>query len=478
MDARADRNAFRDLPQLQRLLESGAVAPLVAAYGRAPTVEALRRALESARAGVAQGRPAPGAGELLSTAAAALRAADRPGLRRVINATGVVLHTNLGRAPLPAAALEAALEAGRGYADLEFDLAEGTRGSRTAAVEPLLRELTGAPAAFAVNNAAAAVLLALCAHAGGGAEVVVSRGELVEIGGGFRIPEVIAQGGAKLVEVGTTNRTRASDYAAAVTERTRVLLKVHPSNYRVTGFTEEAPIDALAALAQERGLLLMHDLGSGALTDPARLGRPAEPTVRASLQAGCGLVAFSGDKLMGGPQAGLLVGGEAAVAPLRRHPLARAVRCDKLTLAALEATLRLHRDPARAAREVPALRMLAQTTAELQARAERLAAFLPAGLRSAVEASQAFAGGGSLPGEALESRAVTVDAGVGGPDALAARLRTGEPPVVARVAHARLVLDVLTVAEDEVEALAAAVVRAVDGGSKSGLPEATNGRDA
>ena len=273
-------------------------------------------------------------------------------LRRVINATGVVLHTNLGRAPLPAAALQAAVEAAQGYSNLEFDLERGMRGSRTAGVEPLLCELTGAQAGLAVNNAAAAVLLALSALAGGG-EVIVSRGELVEIGGGFRIPDVIAQGGAKLVEVGTTNRTRVADYASAVTPRTRVLLKVHQSNYRVVGFTAEASLAELAGLARARDLTLVHDLGGGAMTDLAALGRPHEPTVRESLQAGSDLVAFSGDKLMGGPQAGLLVGRTRALAPLRSHPLLRAVRLDKMALAALEATLRLYRDPAQAAAEVP-----------------------------------------------------------------------------------------------------------------------------
>ena len=463
MDARADRNAFRDLPALQRLLESAAARALVAEHGRAPVVEALRRALEGARAAITQGGPAVGAGELLSCAAADLAAARRPGLRRVINATGVVLHTNLGRAPLPRAVLEAMAEVGAGYSNLEYDLVAGARGRRTQGVEPLLCELTGAQAALAVNNAAAAVLLALSAHAGGpgigGGEVVVSRGELVEIGGGFRIPDVIAQGGARLVEVGTTNRTRLADYAAAVTERTRVLLKVHQSNYRIVGFTEEASLGELAEVARGRGPIVMHDLGGGAVSDLATLGRPHEPTVRESLAQGADLVAFSGDKLMGGPQSGLLVGTEAAVAPLRRHPLLRAVRLDKVTLAALEATLRLHRDPQRAAREVPVLRMLAQTPAQLQARAERLLAALDGVGGAAVETSQAYAGGGSLPGEAVESRAVTL--GAAGPDALASRLREAAPAVVGRVAQGRLWLDLMTVADDEVGALAAAVRSAV-----------------
>ncbi|MGC1304543.1 MAG: L-seryl-tRNA(Sec) selenium transferase, partial [Caulobacteraceae bacterium] len=337
-------NGLRALPQVQRLLEHPRAEALIAAHSREEVVEALRRGLDQAREALLAGvlLDAPGEAALLAQAETDLARAARPILRRVINATGIVLHTNLGRAPLPAAALQAVMQVGQGYSNLEFDLETGARGSRTQGVEPLIRELTGAEAGLAVNNAAAAVLLALSALAGGG-EVIVSRGELVEIGGGFRIPDVIRQGGARLVEVGTTNRTRLSDYAAAITPDTRVLLKVHQSNYRVVGFTAEASLAELAGLARERGLTLMHDLGGGALTDLRRLGRPYEPTVRESLEAGADLVAFSGDKLMGGPQAGLLAGRKSAMDPLRRHPLLRAVRLDKMVLGALEATLRLYR---------------------------------------------------------------------------------------------------------------------------------------
>jgi len=447
----------RALPSIQRLLEAARDEPRLTHRSRAALTAALREVLQQTRRAIGRGEsPVTGLPALLARAADALDAAARPTLRRVINATGIVLHTNLGRAPLAEEALAAMAEVGRGYSNLEYDLAVGARGSRTQGVEPLLCELTGAEAALAVNNAAAAVLLALSALAAGG-EVIVSRGELVEIGGGFRIPDVIAQGGARLVEVGTTNKTRLSDYRGAVTERTRVLLKVHASNYRVVGFTAEASVPELAGLARERGLILVHDLGSGALVDLAALGRPPEPTVAEALAAGADLVAFSGDKLMGGPQAGLLAGTAAALSPLRRHPLLRAVRLDKTTLAALEATLQLYRDPAEAARRVPALRMLAQDEGALQARAEALLAALGPDVDAAIERSEAFAGGGALPGEAVASRAVVI-APVSMPvDTLASRLREGRPAVVGRIAGGRLWLDLMAVADAEVADLAVAV---------------------
>ncbi len=312
-----------------------------------------------------------------------------------------------------------------------------------------------------MNNAAAAVLLALSALAGlHGGEVIVSRGELVEIGGGFRIPDVITQGGARLVEVGSTNRTRLADYAAAITPATRMLLKVHPSNYRMLGFTGEAGLEALAGLARERGLVLMHDLGGGALVDLRRMGLPHEPTVQESLAAGADLVAFSGDKLMGGPQAGLLVGRASVLEPLRHHPLLRAVRLDKMTLAALEATLRLYRDPERAMRSVPVLAMLDQTLDALQARAERLGGMLDAsapGRRDwRVALSEAFTGGGTLPGQGRESRALVL-APEGGADLVARRLRTGSPAVVARVKDDSLMFDMLTVSDADLSGLATAL---------------------
>jgi L-seryl-tRNA(Ser) seleniumtransferase len=451
---------LRALPQVQRLIDSAGGKELCARYSHDAVVAALRAELAAARAAMAAASgPPPSMEALLATAEQALHAGRRPALRRVINATGVVLHTNLGRAPLARCALDAMAEVAAGYANLEFDLAAGGRGGRGGAVEPLLCRLLGAEAALVVNNAAAAVLLALSGLAAGG-EVVVSRGELVEIGGGFRIPEVIAQGGARLVEVGATNKTRIDDYRRAVNDRTRVLLKVHQSNYRVVGFTAEAELHELKALAEQHGLLVMHDLGSGALMDFAAFGRGREPTPQESLAAGADLVAFSGDKLLGGPQAGLVVGRRAAIDPLRRHPLVRAMRLDKATLAALEATLRLYLDPPRAVREIPVLRMLAQTESEVAERARRLKAALDPTLAAELAPSEAQVGGGSLPGEGLASASVVVGPPDGGVTDFAARLRQGTPPVVGRLAGGRLVLDLFTVADAEVEALAAQVSRA------------------
>ncbi|MBV8681382.1 MAG: L-seryl-tRNA(Sec) selenium transferase [Caulobacteraceae bacterium] len=451
---------LRALPQVQKLLETPEVQALLKAHPHAAVVEALRAALGAARADLRSGAEPPDAQTLARRAGDALAEGARPYLGRVINATGVILHTNLGRAPLPAAALEAMARAGLGYSNLEFDLDAGARGARAAGVEPLLRELTGAEAALAVNNAAAAVLLALSGLAAGG-EVIVSRGEMVEIGGGFRIPEVVAQGGARLVEVGTTNKTRLDDYRAAISERTRVLLKVHQSNYRIVGFTAEASLAELSSLARERGLLLMHDLGSGALADLGRLGRTPEPRPQDSLLAGADLVAFSGDKLMGGPQAGLLVGRAAALDPLRRHPLMRALRLDKATLAGLEATFRLYRDPVRAVAEIPVLRMLAQSADQVAARAERLGDLLERAAPFEIRSSEAQVGGGSLPGEALASWAVALGETDARAESLGVRFRRGETPVIGRLSGGRLLLDLFTVADEEVEALATAVRAAI-----------------
>ncbi len=443
--------SLRALPQVQRLLELGQGHALMA-HPHGPVVAALRRALEEARAALRRGEAGPVLpNTLLDRAHALLRAGQGPGLGRVINATGIVLHTNLGRAPLAPAAAAAAVAAA-GYCNLEFDMATGERGSRTAGIEPLLRELTGAEAGLAVNNCAAAVLLALSGLAAGG-EVVVSRGELVEIGGGFRIPDVIQGGGARLVEVGTTNKTRLGDYARAITPATRMLLKVHQSNFRMTGFTEDTPLHELADLARARGLLLVHDLGSGALTDLRLGGRPPEATVRDSIAAGVDAVAFSGDKLLGGPQSGLLAGRADTLDTLRRHPLLRALRLDKLTLAALEATLRLHRNGG----TVPALAMMGQAPAALQARADRLAALL--GPQARPEPTTGFAGGGTLPDAGIPSMGVALR--VDGPERVKAALRDGQPPVIARIADGRVLLDMLTVGDDEVPEVAAAVQRAL-----------------
>jgi L-seryl-tRNA(Ser) seleniumtransferase len=371
----------------------------------------------------------------------------RPSPRRVLNATGVVVHTNLGRAPLSAAARSAVAAAAEGYSNLELDLATGERGSRHDHVEALLREVTGAQAALAVNNCAAAVLLAAAALAGPGRDVVVSRGQLIEIGGGFRIPEVVAQAGAHLVEVGTTNRTRVADYGAALSDATGAILRAHPSNFRTLGFTEEVEIEALCSL----GVPVVDDVGSGVLADDVEL-LAEEPAVRRSVHAGAALVCFSGDKLLGGPQAGIMVGTREAVEACRRHPLARAVRIDKLSLAALHATLGLYRDPALARSELPVLAMLDAAPEELQARARRLAE----ACGGEVVASTAKVGGGALPLLELPGPAVALEV------ALAEPLRTGELPVVGRIADGRLLLDVRTLTDEEAE-LAASAVRAARG---------------
>jgi len=425
-------DALRALPPVD------AVAAAVEAP-RAVAVAAARAALAARRAELLAGEA--GEPDVVARARALAAASERRSLRRVINATGVILHTNLGRAPLAAGAQAAVAEVAEGYSSLELDLATGARGSRHDHVEAVLRELTGAEAALVVNNGAGAALLAVAALAGPGREVVVSRGQLVEIGGGFRVPEVIAQAGARLVEVGTTNRTHLADYERAIGADTGAVLRVHQSNFRQLGFVEDVPVAALCAL----GPPVIDDVGSGALVD----GLGDEPAVRASVAAGAALVGFSGDKLLGGPQAGLLVGRADAVARARAHPLARALRIDKLSLAALAATLRLYREPERARAEIPVLRMLADDGA---ARAQRLVAAI--GEAAEVVPAVARVGGGALPLLELPGCAVAV---AGSPDALAARLRAGEPPVVARIEAGRLLLDPRTVADDEVEPLAAAV---------------------
>jgi L-seryl-tRNA(Ser) seleniumtransferase len=451
--ARRDEK-LRRLPSVQRLLELPFVQEIARSASRPLLVQALRTAIAETRQSLIVGAAvAPGHEEIAARAVALLSASERPGLRRVINATGIVLHTNLGRAPLALEAVAAVVEAA-GYTNLEYDLDTGERGLRTANVEGLLREITGAAAALVVNNNAAAVLLAVTALAAGG-EVVVSRGELVEIGGGFRIPDVIRQGGARLKEVGTTNRTRLQDYREAISADARVLLKVHQSNYRIEGFTAAVSVAELARVARERGLVLIEDLGSGTLLDPAALGRAHEPSVQAAVSAGADIVCFSGDKLLGGPQAGILVGTETAMAPLRQHPLLRALRCDKLCLAALEATLRVSRDPGALPGRIPVMRMLAQTEAELQLRAEHLLALLDG--MGEIRSDFTYAGGGALAARPMPTRLVVPEArGMPAQD-LGRRLRQHQPAIVGRITDDRLALDVFTVGDDELEQVAQAV---------------------
>jgi L-seryl-tRNA(Ser) seleniumtransferase len=456
-----DVDVRRALPQVGRLIATPAGQELCRCFSRPAVVAAARAELEAARRSLLDGGDA---GRSVSIAAilegvgARLRERETAGLRRAINATGIVLHTNLGRAPLAAEALAAVAEIGDGYSNLELDVTTGRRGSRHRAAADLLCELAGAEAALVVNNNAAAVLLTICALAAGG-EVVVSRGELVEIGGSFRIPDIIGQSGARLVEVGTTNKTRLADYARALTPETRVLLKVHPSNYRIVGFTGAVSTDALAALGREHGPVVIEDLGSGSLIDLRRFGLPHEPTVPEALGAGADLVTFSGDKLLGGPQAGLIVGRRALIERLERHSLLRALRADKLTLAALQATLQLYRDPDRLKQALPVLAMLAQDEGALQARAERLQALLAGvdGLDVEIAAEVGYAGGGSLPEAGIPTRALRLRPRNIGVDELARRLQAHRPPVVARIAHGRLVLDPRTVRDGEVAEVGQAV---------------------
>ncbi|HEY7064499.1 MAG TPA: L-seryl-tRNA(Sec) selenium transferase [Chloroflexota bacterium] len=440
------RNALRQLPSVDRLLQEAAVQALVERYSRALALAAVRAALDAERAAVRAGAPPRELGPLVAACEAQAAALAGPRLRRVLNATGVVLHTNLGRAPLSQSALAAAASVGGGYSNLEYELGPGERGSRHEQVGDRLRRLTGAPAALVVNNNASAVLLALAALAAG-REVIVSRGQLVEIGGGFRIPDVLRQSGARLVEVGTTNRTYVEDYAQAMTPDTALLLRVHPSNFQVRGFVHSAEPAELVALGRERGIPVVDDLGSGSLLDTAAYGLAHEPMVEESVAAGTGLVCFSGDKLLGGPQAGIIVGEAELVGRLRRHPLTRAVRPDKLTIAALAATLDHYlRDEA--PRTVPIWQMIAAPLDALQGRAERIAAALAAlSVVAEVIAGESTVGGGSLPDETLPTRLVAV--GVENEAALAARLRAGDPPVVARIERDRLLLDPRTILPDE-----------------------------
>jgi L-seryl-tRNA(Ser) seleniumtransferase len=439
---------LRSLPSVEELAASLGDVP------HALAVRAAREAIEARRAALLAGEPAPPEWDARADALARARAGERPHLRRVINATGVIVHTNLGRAPLAAAAIDAVSEAAAGYSNLEYDLDSGARGSRYAHVEELLRELTGAEAAIAVNNCASAVLLTAAALAAG-RELVVSRGQLVEIGGSFRVPDVVAQSGARLVEVGTTNRTRLSDYEDAIGPDTGAVLRAHQSNFRTVGFVEEVEIEALCAL----GAPVIDDVGSGALAE--RLPELAdEPPVRRSVAAGAALVCFSGDKLLGGPQAGLIVGTHDAIERCRRHPLARAVRIDKLSLAALEATLRIYRDPARALREVPVLRMLAAGEDELRARAEAMCGRIEG---ANVIRAPAKVGGGALPLLELEGPVCAVDPGDVGADGLARRLRAADPPVIGRVRDGWLVLDPRTLTDDDASVAAASVAAVLEG---------------
>ena len=446
-------DARRLIPSLERLLESEAFVGILESHPRGLVVQRLRTELDRVRRELGEGvdpETLPGdVGDPQLYAAGVeerLRVSATPSLRAVINGTGVILHTNLGRAPLADSALDAMASVARGYANLEYDLEAGSRGSRYDHCTALLQELTGAGAALVSNNGAAALVLALRTVAFG-RTVLVSRGELVEIGGGFRIPEILESSGGVLVEVGSTNRTRLEDYrAAAEKSDPAMILKVHRSNFRITGFTEEASLEDLVGLGAELAVPVVHDLGSGLLVDPERLGLPPEPRPTESLAAGVDIVAFSGDKLLGGPQAGILLGKAEWVDRMRKDPWCRAVRVDKTALAGLEATLQLYRDPETALREIPVLAMLSASPEALRERADTLAVNLAAaGVTCEAVEMSSVVGGGTFPGVELESRGVRVESEEGGPDPLAARLRSASVPLVGRVEDGSFWVDLRTV---------------------------------
>ena len=448
------REELRKLPSVDRLLQEKGIQALAEEYGHDLTVEAIRQALDLARQAIMAGQDCPSTDELVEMASANLRAQSRPTLRPVINATGVIIHTNLGRAPLSAEARAAMELAARGYTNLEYDLEAGRRGSRYVHAEELLCQLTGAEAALVVNNNAGAVLLILTALAWG-KEVIVSRGHLVEIGGGFRLPAVMRQSGARLVEVGTTNRTYIQDYEEAVTEETALLMRVHRSNFRLTGFVHEPELGQLVELGERKGLLVVDDLGSGALLDTSVYGLAHEPTLQESIIHGMALVSASGDKLLGGSQAGIIVGRGHLIAKLKRHPLTRALRVDKTTIAGLQATL-LHYLKGEAEEKVPIWRMIAVPIEAIEGRAMDWAEKLTeAGIAARVVDGRSTVGGGSLPGETLPTKLLAVQ--VGSPDELARRLRAGNPPVIGRIEDDLFLLDPRTVLAEEDEVLIEAI---------------------
>lgn len=448
---------LRQIPSVDRLLGEESVHKLIAAYGRARTVDALRAELDRIRDEVRAGGEVPEISLIVARTGSRLQKRLSPSLRPVINATGVIIHTNLGRAPLSSAARAAMEAVAAGYSTLEYDLEAGKRGHRTVHAERLLCELTGAESALVVNNNAGAVLLALAGLAQG-RSVLISRGQLIEIGGGFRVPEVMAQSGARLVEVGTTNRTHLRDYEQALAKHPDValILHAHHSNFRIIGFTTEPSLPELVELGNERGVPVMDDLGSGAVLDTAQFGLAHEPMVQESVAAGAAVVCFSGDKLLGGPQAGIIVGRADYVEPLKRHPLTRALRADKLCLAALQATL-LHYLKGEATEQIPVWQMIAMPLEQIERRARRWRRYLKrAGLAVDIVDGLSTVGGGSLPGETLPTRLVVLN--VPHPEELAARLRAAKPPVIARIEDDRLVLDPRTVLADEDLPLLKAVV--------------------
>jgi L-seryl-tRNA(Ser) seleniumtransferase len=453
---------LRNIPKVDKVLELPGIQAELARHPRPLVVRAVRMVLEALRRELHENRALlPINGELLVSRVLqelALLTASR--LKRVINGTGVVIHTNLGRSPLPEAVREHLNDIAFSYSNLEFDLDKGERGSRYSHLEGLLCELTGAESALVVNNNAAAVLLSLASLAEG-KEVIVSRGELVEIGGSFRIPDVMRQSGAILREVGTTNRTHPHDYRSAINPSTGLLLKVHSSNFAVVGFTAEVSADELAEMGREFSLPAMADLGSGSLVELQGLPGPAEPTVQAFVRAGLDVVTFSGDKLLGGPQAGIIVGKKAFVDPMKRHPLLRALRVDKMSIAALEGTLRLFRDERQALKEIPALRMLNVSSAELEARGKQLLRRfkrdLPAGVKLSIISGTSQVGGGALPLAELPTALIAVNVKDASPQEVELRLRNCPVPVIGRISRGNFLLDLRTLLDRDLPDLLSAL---------------------
>lgn len=445
----------RNLPSVSSLLETAGVKSLLERHPRRVVVDAVRSTVDAARVEEAAPRTQE---QWIESIAAAVRSNTLPSLRRVFNATGVILHTNLGRAPIADDAVRAVREIAEGSSNLEYDINSGRRGSRYSHCVGLLRQLTGAEDALVVNNCAAALVLALNTLARR-KEVLVSRGELVEIGGSFRIPDIMASGGSRLVEVGTTNRTHEDDYRRAITPKTGAFVKVHRSNFTIEGFTADVGVESLAFIASEHGIPVIYDLGSGLLLPLDAYGLAGEPTAASALASGATLVLMSGDKLLGGPQAGIILGDASSIARMRRNPLARALRIDKLTLAALEATLRLYLEPERALREIPVLAMLTTSADDIESRAQRLAGSLcESGIDAMVVNSSASVGGGAFPTVEIPSFAVALNCNA---DSAEKRLRLGEPPVIGRIAEGRLILDLRSVVPRDDGALGAAILRAL-----------------
>jgi L-seryl-tRNA(Ser) seleniumtransferase len=460
------KSEFRSLPSVDNLISDGRIKNLEATYARPFVVEVVRQVLEESRLSISRGEPAPSSDSLVKSVSDRVRTLAEPSLRQVINATGVVLHTNLGRAPLSQETMAAMEEASKGYSNLEFDLETGARGHRDVHISSLLCRLTGAEDALVVNNNASAVLLALTALCKK-KEVVVSRGQAVEIGGGFRIPDVMRQSGAKLVEVGTTNCTYVADYEQAITPRTAALLRVHSSNFKVVGFAEEVAVGDLVRLGDKNGLHVFDDLGSGCLLDTAKFGLSPEPRIQDCVAAGAALAMFSGDKLLGGPQAGIIVGRKHLVEKLRKHPLARAVRIDKTRLAGLAATL-THYLKDEAERKIPVWQMIAMPLDEIERRAQEWVGHL--GVLAVVMDGESVVGGGSLPGSTLPTKLVVVRGlpkgkGPSLAQDLSESLRANRPPVIARIEGNALLLDPRTVLPDEDQIVVRALQDAAQGGS-------------